>query len=153
MSAISKNAGSIVEKVRYCRTFNEIANTNLEAVFKLILKTAVRNNVPQSEMPTKMYIISDMQFDYCVTGGNNEVLFRAVRKLYSNYGYRLPDVIFWNVNSRSDAMPVTRSETGAALVSGYSPAVFDMVMSGNCSPEAVMDDILSSERYANITAA
>lgn len=143
----------IVEKSRYCRTFNEIANTNLEAVFKLILKTAIKNGVPQSELPKKIYIISDMQFDYCVTGGNNDVLFHSMRKLYHKNGYELPDVIFWNVNSRCDAMPVTRSETGAALVSGYSPAVFDMVMGGDCSPETVMDKILSSERYSHITAA
>jgi len=143
----------IVEKARYCRTFNEIANTDLEAVFKLILKTAIKNHVPQSELPAKIYIISDMQFDYCVTGGNNNVLFQAVRTLYRQYGYNLPEVIFWNVNSRSDAMPVTRSETGAALVSGYSTAVFDMVMGGECSPESVMDRILASERYAVISAA
>ena len=122
-------------------------------VFKLILKTAIKNRVTQAEMPAKVYIISDMQFDHCVTGGNNEVLFRAVRKLYAKYGYRLPEVIFWNVNSRCDAIPVTRSETGAALVSGYSPAIFDMVMGGECTPETVMENILSSERYAHITAA
>lgn len=143
----------IVEKSRYCCTFNEVANTNLEAVFKLILKTAVKNRVPQSELPAKLYIISDMQFDRCVTGGNNDVLFSSMRKLYRQHGYKLPEVIFWNVNSRCDAMPVTRSETGAALVSGYSPAVFDMVMGGDCSPETVMNRILSSERYAQITAA
>lgn len=143
----------IVEKSRYCSTFNEIANTNLEAVFRLILKTAVKNHVPQSELPKKIYIISDMQFDYCVTGGNNDVLFHSMRKLYHKNGYELPDIIFWNVNSRCDALPVTRSETGAALVSGYSPAVFDMVMGDDCSPETVMGRILSSERYAHITAA
>jgi len=143
----------IAEKVRYCRTFSEIANTDLEAVFKLILKTAINNRVPQSELPTKIYIISDMQFDICVTGGNNDVLFRAVRKLYAKYGYKLPDVVFWNVNSRCDAMPVTRSETGAALVSGYTPSVFDMVMGGDISPEAVMNKVLASARYAAVKAA
>lgn len=143
----------IVEKSRYCSTFDEIANTNLEAVFKLILKTAIKNNVPQSGLPAKLYIISDMQFDHCVTGGNNDVMFHNMRKLYGQYGYKLPEVIFWNVNSRCDAMPVTRSETGAALVSGYSPAIFDMVMGGDCSPETVMNRILSSERYVHITAA
>lgn len=143
----------IVEKSRYCCTFDEVANTNLEAVFKLILKTAVKNCVSQSELPDKLYIISDMQFDSCVTGGNNDVLFHTMRKLYSQNGYELPEVIFWNVNSRCDAMPVTRSETGAALVSGYSPAIFDTVMGDNCSPETVMDKILSSDRYAHITSA
>lgn len=143
----------IVEKSRFCYTFNEMANTNLEAVFRLILKTAVKNRVSQSELPAKLYIISDMQFDRCVIGGNNDVLFSSMRKLYSQHGYKLPEIIFWNVNSRCDATPVTRSETGAALVSGYSPSVFDMVMGGECSPETVMNRILSSERYAQITAA
>ncbi len=143
----------IVEKVRYCDTFNEVANTNLEAVFMLILRTAVKNKVSKADMPTKLYIISDMQFDCCVVGGNNDVLFKAMGKLYHKYGYDLPEIVFWNVNARCDAMPVTRSETGAALVSGYSPAVFDMVIGGNISPEAVMDKILASKRYAPITAA
>jgi len=143
----------IVAKANYCRTFNEIANRNLEAVFKLILKTAINNRVPQSELPTKIYIISDMQFDYCVTGGNNEVLFRAVRELYRQYGYVLPEVVFWNVSGRCGNMPVTRSETGAALVSGYSPSVFDMVMGGEISPEAVMNRVINSKRYAAVTAA
>ena len=143
----------IVEKVRYCDTFNEVANTNLEAVFMLILRTAVKNKVSAADMPSKLYIISDMQFDYCVVGGNDDVLFKAMRKLYNQYGYDLPEIVFWNVNARCDAMPVTRSETGAALVSGYTPSVFDMVMDGEISPESVMDKILASKRYAPITAA
>lgn len=143
----------IVEKVRYCDTFNEVANTNLEAVFMLILRTAVKNKVSAADMPTKLYIISDMQFDYCIVGGNNDVLFKAIGKLYHKYGYDLPEIVFWNVNARCDAMPVTRSKTGAALVSGYSPALFDMVTGGEISPEAVMDKILASKRYAPITAA
>lgn len=147
------NGKDIVEKVRYCNTFNEVANTNLEAVFMLIFRTAVKNKVTAADMPSKLYIISDMQFDYCVVGGNDDVLFNAMRKLYNKHGYDLPEIVFWNVNARCDAMPVTRSETGAALVSGYTPSVFDMVMGGEISPEAVMDKILASKRYAAITAA
>ena len=143
----------IVGKVNFCRSFNEVANTNLEAVFMLILKTAVKNRVSVSDMPSKLYIISDMQFDRCIIGGNNEVLFKAMRKLYHQYGYIMPEIIFWNVNARCDTMPVNRSETGAALISGYSPSVFDMVMSGNISPEAVMNKILDSKRYAAIITA
>ena len=145
--------GDIVGKVRYCNTFNEVANTNLEAVFLLILKTAKKYKVSKKEMPARIYIISDMQFDCCIVGGNDESMFRKMRKLFRANGYELPDIVFWNVNSRCDAMPVTRSETGAALVSGCSPAVFDMVMGGDISPEAVMDKILASKRYAPITAA
>ena len=143
----------IVEKANYCQTFNEVANTNLEAVFTLILRTAVKNKVAAADMPAKLYIISDMHFDYCIIGGNDEPMFREMRKLYNENGYALPEIVFWNVSARCETVPVNRSETGAALVSGYSPAIFDMVMGGECSPEIAMDRILASERYASITAA
>ena len=144
---------NIVEKTRYCASYNEVANTDLESVFTLILRTAVKNKVSANDMPSKIYIISDMQFDSCIIGGNDEPLFIKMRKLYNKQGYSLPDIVFWNVNSRSEGIPVTRSETGAALVSGYSPTVFNMVIGGECSPEAVMNKVLESERYASITAA
>ena len=121
--------------------------------FSPILRTAINNKVPAGGMPAKLYIISDMQFDCCIVGGNDEPMFREMRKLYRGYGYDLPEIIFWNVNSRCDAVPVNRSETGAALVSGYSPAIFDMVMGGECSPETVMNRILASKRYEPVTAA
>ncbi len=140
----------IYEKTRYCASFNEVANTNLEAVFLLILKTAVKNRVKQSEMPERLYIISDMEFDCCVIGGNNDTLFDTMQKAYKKHGYSLPKIIFWNVSARQSNLPVTRSQTGAALVSGFSPALFDMVSGGDISPEKVMNDILSSDRYAAV---
>lgn len=140
----------IVSKVKYCATYSEIANTDLEAVFKLLLDTAVKNGLPQKDMPAKLFIISDMEFDYCVVGGNDDTLFREMKKMYAAAGYKLPDIVFWNVNSRSQNIPVSRSETGAALVSGASPAIFDMVIGGGLSPEKVMRDIIESERYAAI---
>ena len=53
----------IFEKVRYCHQFNEVANTNIQRVFELVLNAAVKNRVPQEEMPSKIFIISDMEFD------------------------------------------------------------------------------------------
>ena len=43
---------TILEKVRYCHNYNEVANTNIQKVFELILRAAVKNQVPQSEMPS-----------------------------------------------------------------------------------------------------
>ncbi|MCM1506281.1 MAG: DUF2828 domain-containing protein [Ruminococcus flavefaciens] len=140
----------IYEKVEYCQTFTEYANTDLEAVFNLILKTAIKNKLPQEELPSKIYIISDMEFDYCIDGGNNDTLFHIMQRKYNKNGYNLPDVVFWNVASRHSNMPVSMSETGVALVSGFSQSVFDMTISGELSPVAVMEKVLSSERYAKI---
>lgn len=140
----------IVEKTRFCATFNEVANTNLEATFRLILSAAINNNVKQSEMLERMYIISDMEFDYCVLGGNDSTLFDTMKALYAEHGYNLPEVVFWNVNSFQENFPVKISDTGAALVSGFSPAIFDMVIGGEISPETVMNSVLESERYAAV---
>ncbi|MGN0606027.1 MAG: DUF2828 family protein [Oscillospiraceae bacterium] len=149
---IQIKGSDIYEKSRYCASYNECANTNLEAVFRLILDTAVSSKVSKSDMPKRLYIFSDMQFDSCIEGGNSLPLFETMRKKYAKFGYKLPEVIFWNLCSRSSVLPVTLSETGAALVSGFSPALFDMVKSGNISPESVMEDIIGRERYRAVAA-
>jgi len=141
----------IYEKANYCSSFDECSNTDIEAVFKLILNTAVKNKLTPEELPSRIYIISDMEFDYCAEGGNDETVFLAMKKKYAKHGYNLPDIIFWNVNSRNSTIPVTFSETGAALVSGASPSIFNMVMSGEINPEKIMNDIIYSERYAVIS--
>ena len=107
-------------------SFNECSNTDIEKVFELILKTAVNNRVRQSEMPSKIYIISDMEFDWC-TGKPDATNFENAKERFAKYGYRLPEVIFWNVNSRNTQQPVTKNDLGVALVSGCSPQIFRML--------------------------
>ena len=142
---------TIAEKVRYCAQYNEIANTNLQRVFELILRTAVKNSVPADEMPSRLYIISDMEFDYCVNGGNL-TNFEYAKALFESNGYDLPEVVFWNVQSRNRQQPVKMNEQGVALISGCTPAIFSLLTRDVLDPYAVMIDILSSERYRNIAA-
>ena len=141
----------IVEKVRYCMSFNECSNTDIEKVFKLILRTAVNNRIRQSEMPSKIYIISDMEFDMC-TGKPDATNFENARERFGQYGYRLPEVIFWNVNSRNTQQPVTKNELGVALVSGCSPQIFKMLKEGKLEPYKFMLSVLMSKRYESIAA-
>ena len=141
----------ICGQVRYCRQFNEVANTNIQRVFELILNTAVKNRVPQKDMPAKLYIISDMEFDWCVADGSL-TNFEYARRLFVRHGYRLPEVVFWNVASRNQQQPVRMNDAGVALVSGCSPRVFSMLKAGILSPYAFMLEVLGSERYAVITA-
>lgn len=141
----------IYEKVKYCASFNEVANTNIAAVFELILNTAVKNKLPQSELPSRLYIISDMEFDYCADGAEL-TNFEYAKAQYEANGYKLPELVFWNVDSRNTNQPVTMNDRGVILVSGFSPRIFDMVTGGNLSPYAYMLDVLNSERYACIKA-
>ncbi|MBR2335346.1 MAG: DUF2828 family protein [Clostridia bacterium] len=141
----------ILDKARYCSSFNEIANTNIQKVFELILNTAKKNHVPQDELPQKIYIISDMEFDYC-TNDASLTNFEYAKKLFENAGYKLPDIVFWNVASRNRQQPVTKNEQGVALVSGFTPRLFSMVAGGKLNPYAFMLEVVESERYAKIVA-
>lgn len=142
---------TFTERLEYLCSFNEVADTNVEAVFDLILDAAVRNNVPQEELPETLYLISDMEFNYCVRNASLTNLENA-RRQYARHRYRLPRIVFWNVASRNSNQPVTVNEQGVALVSGCTPRLFSMVAGGELSPFSVMMDILGSERYAGISA-
>jgi len=140
-----------VEKVRYCRSFNECANTNLSAVFQLILRTAVENRVPQKDLPSTLYIVSDMEFDACAKDADMSN-FDYAKRLYQSHGYKLPRVVFWNVQSRNEQQPVKMNEQGVALVSGCTARIFSQVMSGDMDPYKNMIHTVCSERYAMIRA-
>ncbi len=141
----------ITERVRYCASYNEVANTDILKVFELILNTALKHGIQQAEMPSRLYIISDMEFDYCVEQGDG-TNFEYARGLYEKNGYRLPEVVFWNVDCRSGHQPVKINDVGAALVSGCTPRLFEMVVSGELSPYQAMLDVVGSERYSKISA-
>ena len=145
---------SFAERLQYITTFNEVADTNLEAVFDLILNAAIKNNVPQSELPSKLIIISDMEFNSCIT--NVETTnFQNAKAKFENAGYKLPEIVFWNVASRNRQQPVTKNEQGVYLVSGCTPRLFSMVADGSMSdstPYEFMLEVLMSERYEKIVA-
>ena len=141
----------IYDKVVYCSSFNEVANTNIQRVFELILSSAVKNNMAQSDLPAAVYIISDMEFDSC-TKDAELTNFAYAKNLFEAHGYTFPLLIFWNVASRSRQQPVSLNAEGVVLVSGASARVFSMISCGNLSPYSFMLDTLSSQRYAAISA-
>jgi hypothetical protein len=140
--------GNINQKIDQMNT-GEVANTNLNRAFDLILKTAVDNKVPQEEMPQTLVIFSDMQFDQGVSHDDSAI--EMIARKYEAAGYELPKVVFWNLNAAYGNVPVKFNKTGVALVSGFSPAVAKSILSGNLddfSPEAIMLKTVMQDRYA-----
>lgn len=124
-------------------------NTNLHAAFKKILDVAVKGNVPQEEMPEMVLILSDMQFDSCVTHDDSAI--QMIARKYQAAGYELPKVVFWNLNASYGNAPVKFDKSGTALVSGFSPAIVKPLLSGdidNFTPESVMLKTIMQDRYA-----
>ena len=142
---------TIVERVHYCKSFDEAANTNLEAVFRLLLCAAVKNRVPQEELPSVLYIITDMEFDACTVDAD-VTNFERAQELFAEAGYALPRIVFWNVQSRRRQQPVKMNEQGVTLVSGCSPSIFSMTVDGRITPYEYMEQVLCGERYAVIEA-
>lgn len=152
---------SLRDKIRIAMQHNEVANTNIEAVFDLILTTAVKFRVAQEDIPANILIISDMEFDRCATCGevthdrwgyrsNNRPdarLFDVINQKYETAGYKLPRLVFWNVNSRTATIPVIQNDLGVVLVSGFSVNIVNMVMNGELDPYKCLLEVLYSERY------
>lgn len=141
---------NISDKVNYCLNYHEASSTDLYEVFMVILVTAVKNKLPQSELPELLYIISDMEFD--IGTDPDETVFEDAKEKFEDYGYKLPQLVYWNVRSRHEQFPVKMNEKGVALVSGASPSLFAQMMSLDLTPYSVMEMVVNSERYRGISA-
>lgn len=153
------NASELYEKLNIMYSHSEVADTNIEGVFDLLLKTAVQNKLEQKDIPSNVLVISDMEFNEA-QGGNylvrnydakQSALFTRIAQKWEAAGYVMPRLVFWNVNSRTGTVPVQQNKNGVALVSGYSPAIAKMVFSAKLDPYEVLLETLDSERYAAVT--
>ena len=139
--------GTLYDKMKEYRTHSIIDSTNIEAVFDLILDTAVKNGTTQEDLPSKIVIISDMEFNICARNASLNNFDNAKRK-FNAQGYELPSVVFWNMNAHGGNMPVRFNEQGVALVSGFSTNVLSAVLGGEISsPEEMMLKVLNKPEY------
>jgi len=87
-----------------------------------------------------------MEFDFCSVNVA-PTLFGQIYREFRNAGYKPPRLVFWNVNSRTGAIPVRENDLGVALVSGFSVNVFNMVLSNELNPYKNLTNILDDKRY------
>ena len=139
------------DKLRYIGSLPVGGSTNLEAVFDLILDTAVESGAAQSEMPQVLYIFSDMEFN-CAMRNADRTVYDNARERFEAAGYRMPAVVFHNVNSWQMQTPVTARTRGTALTSGASTHALGHKFDGNITPMDHMLRVLNAPRYAMIHA-
>ena len=153
-----------VEGVDFCDKVHRITgtdwggSTNVEAAFDMILNTAIQSGCSADEIPQNLIIISDMEFDSCVTSngyanswGRSRIeptLFENIKAKYAAHGYEMPHLVFWNVDARQNNIPII-DKGGVSYVSGFSPVIYEMLMSGKTGYDLMMEK-LDSERYAVI---
>lgn len=146
---ITLKGNTLLGKVR--QVLNDVGyNTNIQAAFDLVLETAIRNRVSAEEMPKYIIVVSDMEFDSVGHGTNFEV----IKRKFERAGYTMPKLVFWNVNSRKEQVPVLGDEKDVYLVSGASPSVFKSVVTAKAvTPYEMMLEVLNAERYTAIDVA
>lgn len=125
-------------------------NTDCEAAFNLILDTAIKNHVEPSEMPKSLIIISDMEFDYC--GNRQWTFYDKMKAKFAQYGYEIPTIVFWNVESRNDVFHADKNRKGVILVSGQSAGTFkNLIGAIGMSPMDFVMQVVNAKRYEPIT--
>ena len=158
---------NIVDQINNCSRANWGMNTNVEAAMDLILDTAIKGRYTQTELPVRLYIFSDMEFDACMTGnedsrrwpysrshyGNNayfETLFEKIEKKFQRAGYKMPKVTFWNLSCRHDKnIPAIGDNFN--YISGFSMSQMESVMAGKTAWDLCLD-VLLSKRYEAVSA-
>lgn len=138
---------NIFEKWENMSKDNWCQSTNLQAAFHLILNTALKNGVAEKDMPTVLYVVSDMEFD----GNSGQTNFDAIKLMYANAGYKLPRIVWWNVNSRNENFPIRSDENGTALVSGASPSILKSLLAAKSfDPMSIVYETVNSPRYEKV---
>ena len=89
-------------------------------------------------MPTKLLILSDMEFNNVDSSDANTNL-DHIRAKYAEAGYTMPEIIFWNLNGRVGNVPATNADKNIGLVSGFSPSILKSILQGKVeTPEELM---------------
>ena len=142
------------DKVKRIYDTNLCQNTNIEATFDMLLNTAIANHCAQADLPENIMIISDMEFDQGTGHGygygrqswNPLTTMEAIRVKWANHGYRMPKIIYWNVDARQNNIPEDIGVGPISYVSGMSPSIFEQILSGKTGYD-LMYEKLDSPRY------
>lgn len=137
---------TLAQKINALNKNDWDANTDLRKAFELVLDIAIKNNVPAEEMPKSLIVISDMEIDVC---GNKEwTFYEKMSQRFRKHGYQIPNIIFWNVNSRHDIFHADSKRIGVQLCSGQSTTVFKQMLSCvGMTPVEAMEKVINAERY------
>lgn len=144
-----------VDKVHRIYRTNLCENTDLEAVFDLLLATAKKPGVSAWDIPKTIVVISDMEIDrgsgsywssnsrrWTKESASTEM--ETIRKKWAAAGLTLPKLVYWNVDARHDT--ILDAGPNVTFVSGMSPTIFKQVLTGKTGWELCLETICS-KRY------
>ena len=148
---VTVKGDAITQKINFISKVEWGFSTDLEKALLKILDVAIENHCSQEEMPKSLIIISDMEIDCCTSQERRENFHDYVSRVYEEQGYKIPNVVFWNVNSRHDVFLADKNRKGVQLVSGQSASTFkNLIGCVDKTPIEMMYSVLNSDRYQAI---
>lgn len=142
---------SLRDQLALATRYNDCGTTDVEAVFKLVLKTAVDNGLSQEEIPS-LVVFSDMEFNFAMENPSAR-LFDEIGRAYKAKGYSLPKLFFWNICSRTGTIPLTENDLGVGLISGFNQSICKMLLTGKLDPYEIIVEQLDAPRYDPVRKA
>lgn len=140
---------TLEQKLKFISDADWGGSTNLEAAFEKVLGIAIKNNTPAEDMPKSIIVISDMEIDFC--GSNDWTFYDQMKARFAEAGYEIPNIVFWQVNSRNDTFHADSKRKGVQLCSGQSTTTFKQLMGCvGMTPVEMMMKVINSERYRPI---
>lgn len=134
------------DKLSVLDEYDDWSTTNVESVFDLILETSIKNKVDAMDLPSTVLVVSDMQFNSAMgTRPDNDTLFEKIAKKFESVGYKLPKLVFWNVSSYNNTVPLQKNDNGLVIMSGFSKNNIDMILHDNLDPLEVLKAELDSK--------
>lgn len=141
---------TLKQKVQFMHNADWGGSTNLKMAFERVLDIAITNHIPQEEMVKSIIVISDMEIDFC--GDRDWSFYDAMKRKFAEAGYDIPNIVFWNVNSRNNVFHADSNKKGVQLCSGQSTTTFKQLMQCiGMTPVEMMMKVINSERYEAIT--
>ena len=148
---VELKGNTIFQKIEFISRADWGNNTDLEKALLKILDVAIENHCSQKEMPKSLIIISDMEIDEADGQNHRENFYDYVSRVYEEHGYKIPNVVFWNVDRRHDVFLADKNRKGVQLVSGQSASTFkNLIGCVDKTPVEMMYSVLNSERYQTI---
>lgn len=115
---------TIAEKYWFIERFSDASTTNISSVYQLILDVYKHKDFKVEDALERIVIISDMEFDEIRS--ERVSTYEYFKNEFDKLGYKIPEVVFWNVNARHIHFPVTNIEN-VKLISGASPKIIEMI--------------------------
>ncbi|XP_021810753.1 uncharacterized protein LOC110754062 [Prunus avium] len=140
-------------KCEFVRRMDWGMNTDFQKVFDLLLQVAVNGNLKPEHMIKRIFVFSDMEFDHA-SSNSWETDYEAIQRKFKEKGYEnaVPQIVFWNLR-HSSSTPVSKTQPGVALLSGFSKNLMKMFFKhdGEICPELFMEIAISGEEYQSLT--